>query len=577
MNVSKPPVYYNYLTSNIILNTWESVESFFEELKSRTINSVQDLQKWLSDKSELETFIQEDCGWRYIKMTCETSNEKYTEAFNYFVQEIEPRIAPYTNAFNIKFIECEFTKQLNKSTYGLLLKQVELSIKLFREENIALQAEMQTLQNEYGALVAQMMITHDGNDLTLPQAAKFFKSKNRELREQIYVQICTRRLKDKKKLNDLLNKLIALRHQIALNAGYNNFTNYKYDELHRFDYNQSHVETLHASVSKHIKPIIQSFQQERKNILTTDSLRPWDMDVDLTDKELATPFATDKELLKKTVSCFNEIDPFFAACINTMQIKGYLDLDSRKGKSPGGYNYPLYESNIPFIFMNAAGTMRDVETMVHEGGHAIHSFLSGSLPLIDFKNLPSEVAELASMSMELMAMEHFHHFNSDENELKQIKKHQLQSSLETLVWVCTVDKFQHWIYNNPKHTIEEREQAWLNIYDEFNPNCLDFSNSSSNIDLMEMKKNMWQKQLHIYEVPFYYIEYAIAQLGAIAMWRQYKLDGKTAIANYKNALKLGYSVTIPSIYKTAGIEFDFSENYIVELANFIKTELVNLN
>jgi oligoendopeptidase F len=295
------------------------------------------------------------------------------------------------------------------------------------------------------------------------------------------------------------------------------------------------------------------------------------MEVDVSGKPALKPFKNGEELIEKSIKCFHGLSPYIGQRLEIMKANGLFDVDSRKGKAPGGYNYPLAESGAPFIFMNSAGTFRDLTTMVHEGGHAIHTFITSDLELNDFKHTPSEVAELASMSMELISMDHWDVYFDNPEELKRAKKDQLKDVLKTLPWVAVVDQFQHWIYTNPEHTSEQRAQAWKNIFEPFGNNFADWSEHSFALE------NLWQKQLHIFEVPFYYIEYGIAQLGAIAVWKNYKNDPETGLSKYLDALKLGYTKTIKEIYETAGIEFNFSATYVKELADFIKSELQKLD
>ena len=309
---------------------------------------------------------------------------------------------------------------------------------------------------------------------------------------------------------------------------------------------------------------------ERKEALNVRALRPWDKAVDPTGKAPLKPFSDSQELTEKTITCFNRLDPYLGSCLATMRQMGHLDLDSRKGKAPGGYNYPLAEIGVPFIFMNATSTLRDLVTILHEGGHAVHSFLVRDLELNDFKNPPSEVAELASMSMELLTMDYWDIFFTDEDELKRAKKQHLEQIIETLPWVATIDKFQHWIYEHPAHSEHERNVAWIEIFNRFSDHVTDWS------ALEESKAFLWQKQLHLYEVPFYYIEYAIAQLGAIAIWKNYKENHKNGLNGYINALKLGYLKSIPEVYEAAGVEFNFSKAYIHELIQFVKSEMDQL-
>jgi oligoendopeptidase F len=377
-------------------------------------------------------------------------------------------------------------------------------------------------------------------------------------------------LVDRTKLDELFSELVRLRNVIAANAGFSNYRDYKFVDLNRFDYTPADCTDFHNSVRTCIIPVLDMLMQERKNEMKVGSLKPWDLDVDPAGRPDLKPFKAGTELLDKSIGCFNSIHPYFGEVLLTLKAKGYTDLDSRIGKAPGGYNYPLYESGVPFIFMNASGSLRDVITMVHEGGHAIHSMLTRDLDFIGFKELPSEIAELASMSMELISMEHWNHFFTDEDELRRAKRDQLENVIEALPWIACIDSFQHWLYLNHDHTIQERKEAWLNNIRRFSSSHVDWSTDQNALEIL------WQKQLHLFEVPFYYIEYGMAQLGAIAVWRNYKSHPQKAITQYMDALKLGYTVSIPEVYKAAGIRFDFSENYIRELISFVKDELKKL-
>jgi oligoendopeptidase F len=301
--------------------------------------------------------------------------------------------------------------------------------------------------------------------------------------------------------------------------------------------------------------------------LNVPSLRPWDKSVDPEGKAALVAFRDGNDLTDKTIECFDRLDSYLGQCLSIMKEMGHLDLESRKGKAPGGYNYPLSEIGVPFIFMNATSTLRDMVTILHEGGHAVHNFLTRDLELNDFKSTPSEVAELASMSMELISMDHWDIFFTNEDDLKRAKREHLEDIIETLPWVATIDKFQHWLYENPNHTEDDRRKNWNIIFDEFSDTVTDWHG------LQDAKDFLWQKQLHLYEVPFYYIEYGMAQLGAIAIWRNFRQDRANGLQGYMNALKLGYMKSIPEIYKAANIKFDFSKVYIKELMDFVKKEL----
>ncbi len=560
----------HYISKDFRVSNWENLKPLFEELKNRSINSVAELKQWMRDHSELEAVLNEDGAWRYIKMTCNTQNEELQESFNYFVTEIEPHISPYSNDLNKKLIDCPFIDQLEKDTYFVYVRGVKKSIELYREENIALNTELRQKEQEYGNISAAQTITYNKEEITLQKAATYFKSNDRTLRESIYHQIQKRRAEDETELNKLYDELIALRHQVALNTGFKNYRDYKHEELGRFDYSVQDCYNFQDAIQQHIVPLVKQNEQARKDALKLDIYRPWDKEVDAEGKEPLKPFTTGADLAEKTIACFNTIDPYFAECITTMQDMKRLDLESRIGKAPGGYNYPLMETDVPFIFMNAVGLHRDMVTMVHEGGHAVHAFLAADLELTEFKSTPSEVAELASMSMELISMEHWEAFFPNPEDYKRAKKEQLNDVLKGLPWIASIDKYQHWIYTNPKHTLEERYAYWMQISKDFGTGVVDYTGLENNL------QRSWQAQLHLYEVPFYYIEYGMAQLGAIAMWRSYKQNPKQALANYKKALSLGYLKTIPELYAAAGIKFDFSPAYVKELADFVRSEYEKL-
>jgi oligoendopeptidase F len=560
----------HFVPADFKVTVWDKLKPFYEELQKRQINSAADLEQWLHDRSELDAVVSEDVAWRYIKMTCDTANENLRNSFNDFVVNIEPNISPISNELNKKLESSPYVNDLNKERYFVYLRGIKKSIELFREENIPLFTELQQKEQEFGAISGAQTVQHNGETMTLQKASVFLKDLNRPVREQVYHKIQDRRAQDEKALNDLYTELIKLRHKVALNTGFKNFRDYKHQALGRFDYSVSDCLNFHKAVQEHVVPLVTENEKKRKEKLKLSDYRPWDKEVDAEGKPPLHPFKTGRELIEKTEKCFGTIDPFFAECIRTMDKMGRLDLESRIGKAPGGYQYPLYETDVPFIFMNAVGLHRDMVTMVHEGGHAVHSFLDFDLDLVDFKSPPSEVAELASMSMELISMEHWDAFFENEEDLKRAKRQQLESVLDALPWIAAIDKFQHWVYEHPEHSVEDRYAAWMQIMKDFGSGVVNYEGLEDNL------KRRWQVQLHLFEVPFYYIEYGFAQLGAIAMWRSYKRDPKKAIENYKKALALGYTKTIPEIYKTAGIEFNFSPAYVKELADFVKQEYEKL-
>lgn len=555
------------LPENFVVTTWEALQPYFEGLKNRGINNKEELEQWLKDMSELEAVISEDASWRQINMTCDTTKKEYEDAFTYFCLEIEPKMKPYFFELNKKLLASPYTAQLDQSVYFPYLRSVKNAVELYREENVPIQAEMSVLAQQYGVISSKMSVEIGGKEYTLQQAAKFLQQSDRALREEVYRKVAERRLKDKNELNELFDKLLVRRQQVAKNAGFDNYRDYKFRELGRFDYTPEDCFAFHAAVKEHIVPLHKMLIEARRKRLGIDQLKPWDTDAEPVGTTPLHPFETGKELTEKSIEVFYDLRDFFGKSLETMREMHRLDLESRKGKAPGGYNCPLAETGVPFIFMNSAGTIGDVITMMHEGGHAIHSFLSHKLPLTSLKEYPMEIAELASMSMELFSMEHWDVFFKDEKELHRAQVEEMERIISVLPWIATIDKYQHWLYTNPGHTVLQREEQWLSILNEFSTGMVDYTGFD------EYRRNFWQKQLHLYEVPFYYIEYGIAQLGAIAMWRQYRQNKEQAMDNYMSALSLGYTKTLKELYSTAGIRFDFSPAYVTELGAFVKERL----
>jgi oligoendopeptidase F len=557
----------HFLPAQYALTDWNSLEPYFKDLEQRPLDTRAELEKWLLDMSELEAVLSEDACWRQIRMTCDTENKDLEQAFNYFYLEIQPKIQPYADRLNRRLVDNPHTQELDRKEYFTYLRAVRKRIELFRDENIPFIAESSILGQQYGAISGKMTVEVNGQEYTMQQATKFLENPDRSLRESVFRKMQERRLEDKDALNDLYSRLIAIRHRIATNAGFQNFRDYKFEDLGRFDYTKEDCFRFHDSIKEYVVPLVGKINEKKRKKLGLDTLRPWDGEAEPAGIEPLRPFTDGQDLLAKTTRCFDELNPFFGDCLRTMQRMQRFDLESRKGKAPGGYNCPLAETGSPFIFMNASGQMGDLTTMVHEGGHAIHSFLSHPLKLSSFKEYPMEIAEVASMSMELFTMDHWELFFSNKNDLARAREHQLERVITIFPWIATIDKFQHWIYENPGHDPEARKQKWLEILNEFSSQSVDWSG------LRQYREYGWQKQLHLFEVPFYYIEYGIAQLGAIGLWRQYKNNKEKALSNYMKALALGGTRTLPELYEAAGLKFDFSREHIRELMAFVSEEM----
>jgi oligoendopeptidase F len=415
----------HFLPESFEITDWNSLEPFFKDLLNREIHSRKELEQWLKDMSELESVVSEDACWRQIRMTCDTENKELEQTFNFFMLEIQPKIQPYADRLNRMLVSSTFVAELDPEKYFTYLRNVKKSIDLFREQNIQIQAELNVLAQQFGVISGKMTVQINSKEYTLQQANAFLEKPDRSLREEAYRKIQERRMNDKDALNDLYSKLIVRRNQVALNAGFKNYRDYKFIELGRFDYTKEDCFQFHQAVKDYILPLVNMIHENKKKKLGLKSLRPWDTEAEPEGIEPLHPFSNGEDLLKKTISCFNQLNPFFGDCLQTMHKMGRLDLESRKGKAPGGYNCPLAETGAPFIFMNAAGQMSDVTTMVHEGGHAVQSFLTHGLELSAFKDYPMEIEEGASMSMDLFSMAHWNIFSTTQRAA-QSKEHQLE-------------------------------------------------------------------------------------------------------------------------------------------------------
>jgi len=557
----------HFVPEDFKVSTWTALEPFFSVLKERSPNSLSELEQLLKDRSELEAILEEDFAWRYIKMNCHTDDSVLRDRFTEFVELIQPQLSIWGDKLNNKIVQSEFFHQLPDAPYLTYKRNLETSVKIFRENNVPLYTELEKLSQQFGEINGAMTITFKDEELTMQAAGQKLESANRSEREAVYNLMSDRRLNDKDKLDEILDALISKRHELALNAGFDNFRDYQFAAMGRFDYTSEDCKSWHEAIKIHIVPLIKLIHQRRADQLSLKTLRPWDLSVEPSGAPALNPFTNGADLLSKTKKAFTRLEPRFGEYLETMDALGHFDLESRKNKAPGGFNYPLYEIGAPFIFMNAVGTQRDLETMVHEGGHAIHSFLSKDFDLNDFKSTPAEVAELASMAMELMSMDVWDEFYEDKEALARAKQQKIEDSLITLPWVAIVDSFQHWLYENPAHSRDERREKWLEINQDFSSGLVDYT------DLEEGLANAWQKQMHIYEVPFYYIEYGFAQMGSISLWEQFETDRDKALSGYQDFMKLGYTKTIPQIYEAAGIKFDFSSQYVEHLAQFMKEKL----
>jgi oligoendopeptidase F len=553
----------------IVIEEWTDLQPLYEKLLDFSFSTYQDFEVWLKSVDLLFSFIDEEHAWRYIRKSLDTNDVKAAASFDFFLNEILPQVQVQKNKINQKYYDSPFRKSI-PNTLKNYDRTVEKDIKLFREANVELETKCSELAAKYMEISGKTTIEWEGKTITPRQASGYLQELNRDVRQAVWTRLAERRLNDYDEINDIFDRLVLTRHEISNNAGFNTYTDYIYLSLGRFDYGRKECEEFHAAVETVVKPLWLEILANRRQKLGLDSLRPWDLDVDEKSRFPLSPFGSGDELIDKTLSLFKAMDEQFYGFAYKMKTDNLLDVSSRVGKAPGGFNYPLAVTGAPFIFMNAAEMHHDILVITHELGHAFHTFLSFQLPYRFQAEVPSEVAELASMSMELFASDYWNSFYSSEEDIRGALYEGLTGIVRTLIWTACVDAFQHWVYDNPFHNREAREKAWTAILLRFQGEPLDWTG------LENFRKGSWQRQLHIFEVPFYYIEYGIAQLGALQLWKNFKSNPKQTLYQYKQALALGYTRTIPEIYQAAGIKFDFSPNSVKEVFDFLKFEIAKL-
>ena len=543
----------------------EGIKNAYNEILEMSIETAEDVIRCLEKKSELSMLIADEIAWRYIKMTCDSDNEEKSKAFSDYFSAIMDATEKIDFEIKKKIYNSEARHDLDSQSYHHLNRMIANEISLFREENIIIKQKLKDLENKYGNLYGAMTVMYNGEEKTLAQLNILLKDTNRDVRQKAW-ELKNNKLAEKRdEFNKLFDEMKELRIQEAKNAGFDNYRDYMHKSKGRFSYTPEHLFEFHNGVEKAVLPFLKELDEFRKEKLSVDSLRPWDTSVDI-DGRILKPFANSEELIDKSIVVLNKVDTEFAQQLAKMRNSEYLDLQNRKGKAPGGYNYPIGRVDSSFIFMNAVGLHDDVTTLLHEAGHAMHAKAISDITIDNFRDTPSEIAELASMSMELITMDYWDEFYANKEDLKKAKKEQLEGTLSFLPWCMIVDAFQHWIYTNPNHTAEERHEYFSSLMDRFNT-IVDWNG------LKKEKENRWMFQLHIFEVPFYYIEYGMSQLGALAIYKNYKENPETAIKQYKDFLKAGYTVPTDVLYEIAGIKFKFDETYLSELVQFVKNEL----
>jgi oligoendopeptidase F len=551
-----------------VLDEWSKIEPYFDDLRDRALTTANELERWLLDYGELIACIEEVGTDRHVKMTCQTDDAERKAAFLDFIENIDPHVKPRCHELNVKYVECPISRDLPRDRYFVLDRSIRAQVEIFKEENVPLETEEAKLRQRYQEISGAQTVHFDGKELTLQQLAPYAERTDRTIRQAAWEAESARRLQDADELEDLFDQLVGLRHRMALNAGFRDYREYAFKSKQRFDYTPQDCEAFHKAVEETVVPLYRKLHEGRREALGVDPLRPWDLLVDIRGRGPLRPFEGVDEFCDKASRVFHRVDTELGRQFDEMRERNYLDLESRKGKAPGGYQATYEESRHPFIFMNAVGVQRDVRTLIHEGGHAFHCFAARHDPLLPYRSSPIEFAEVASMGMELLALDALDEFYQGE-DLARSQRQQLEGIIGILPWVATIDAFQHFLYTKPSHSRDDRRDEWLSLHRRFG-GLADYTGQE------EALARGWQRQLHLYEVPFYYIEYGIAQLGALQVWHNALSDRRGAVKRYRSALALGGSRPLPELFEAAGAKFDFSTRTIAPVIELVGAMLAKL-
>ena len=561
----------SFVPPDLDVSDFSRIEPLYQQLLSRPLQGAAEGEQWLNDFSELSSVIDEYGSRRYIDKSCHTDDSQIERRYLRFVEQIEPKTKPLDFRLKKKFLASPARHQLMGQRYAMLIRLWSAEVEVFRDQNVPLETEVTKLNNDYDKICGAMMVDFRGKQYTLQQLARFVEEPDRTTRRQAWEASTNRRLEDRQRIDGIFDKLLPLRERIARNADLPDFRAYAWKAYKRFDYSPDDSLRFADAIAQTCVPVVAELDRHRREDLGLDRLRPWDLDVDPRGRPRLRPFdETDVAgFVDKTKAIISRLSPQLAGDFESLRTRNNLDLQSRKGKQPGGYQCTLNEAREPFIFMNAAGLQRDVQILLHEGGHAFHCLACRDEPLVFLRGAPTEFCEVASMSMELLGSEHFDVFYPSEADAARAKRTLLEGIIRSLPWMATIDSFQHWIYTHPGHTHEQRTGEWLRLLDRFGGDA-DWTGYEP------AREAMWQRQLHLFQFPFYYVEYGIAQLGALQLWLKAKQDLRQSLAGYRAALALGNTRPLPELFAAAGIVFDFSEKTLRPLVNAIQRELEQL-
>jgi oligoendopeptidase F len=502
-------------------------------------------------------------------MTSQTDDPIREASYQRFLKEIEPQAKLLSQALEKAYLENPFRNRLQSQRFAVMDRKIENNVVLFQETNVPLETQDSLLGQEYHKIMGAMMVSVGGVDLTLDQAAKYLEEPDRAVRERVWRQIVARRLQEKNILDEIFDQLVALRVDIAANADFSNYRDYMFRRLERFDYTPEDCFRFQDGVEQAVVPVFRNILLRRQKLLKLDRLRPWDREVDPFRRPPLRPFANARELVRGAQEIFNAVHPALGEQFRFMADHGLLELESRKGKAPGGYQETLFERRLPFIFMNAVGREVDVRTLVHESGHAFPMLAAREEPLFYYRHAPIEFCEVASMGMELLATPHLGTFYKTPEDYSRAYRRKLEEVVQLFPVIAMGDAFQHWIYTHPRHTRMERSLEWRRLFNRYIP-VEDWTG------LEEAQSSSWHRILHFFTVPFYLIEYGIAQIGALQVWLRSRKNYRDAVQRYWSALALGGSRRLPELFEAAGAYFRFDYETLFPLMDAIEEELEKL-
>jgi oligoendopeptidase F len=529
---------------------WAQIKPFADDLLNRSL-SPGDLDQWIMDWSDLNRLVSEMIARLWVATTVNTADQEGKNRFNTFLDVIYDPFQTINQALKQKLL----TSGLQPEGFDIPLRNMRVEAEIYRDENVPLLSEEKKLVNEYDELIGEQTVEWEGKEVTPAQLQPYYLSQDRSVREKAWRLAMGRMLEDRQKANDLWVKLMGIRGQIAANADFSDYRAYRWKELLRFDYTPENCKQFHQAIERVVVPAARRIYEKRRMQLNLNTLRPWDLQVDPVGREALKPYRTVDELMDKTSAIFHRVDPELGEYFEIMRAKGLLDLENRKDKGPGAYcnNYDMVR--LPFIFENAVGLHNDVSTLIHEGGHAMHVFEEAHLPYYHQLQVGMEFAEVASTAMELLATPYLTAseggFYTEKDAARAIIDH-LEEAVLFWPYMVVVDAFQHWAYEN--HTLatdpDNCDRRWAELWQRYMTG-VDWSG------LDDQMTTGWQRKPHIFEVPFYYVEYGLASLGAFQVWRNALKDQKGAVVAYRRALALGGTVSLPKLYETAGAKFSF--------------------